>query len=213
MNDEQSADKKLNITDLTRGVSAEDFEERKLLDEFVERSRRIKTFDEGKINGISLTPKMKDNNSELLSQIVMKLGYDPLKVRPPKPRGRPRDKSIPRPLPEPGTELLSLLGDTYKVIAYLRRPCTSIDLDPDMIVYEDAENKVVVRSVIHLFCGSLAGVPFVTWPNDPRGYKPSAPIPMTNARTMTRAELKEDRLSNDQDYLQDQAARKSGRKY
>jgi len=167
-------------------LGPEDYEEAELIAQWCKAMNRLeeKSLSFASENKSSADPRV------AISELTKKLGYDPLSGRPPRPRGRIRDKAIPKPLPDKGTELRSCLGDKYVILGYAAAPLSK---GLTMAIYMDHHERTVVRTIAHLFCGSLnSNEAFVTWPTDPRGLKPDKPIPLTKRRAMSAKVLAND---------------------
>jgi len=189
----------MTTTEATKALSANDYEEMLLLESIVLIQRE--TFD--KVDQLGLESrdpkeykKVVEAASERISEHEKKLGYLPGGARPSRSTGRPRTKSMPNPMPDVGTELQSCLGEMYKIVGYGRSPTAK---SADMIIYDvlDVHGRLklanVCRVASNLFTGTLpSGIPFATWPGDPRGIKPEKPIPLNKRRTLTKAELQRD---------------------
>lgn len=175
------------ITDYTRQIGPEDFEEVELLTQWCEAMNKLEELE------LSYAKSSKQDANALnakVKELAQKLGYEPKSGRPPRPRGRIRSQAIPSPLPAKGTELLSAIGDTYKVLGYAAMPTAS---GLSMVIYEDHLGRTVVRSIAHLFAGSLStNEPFVTWPEDPRGLKPGKAVPLNKRRALSKKVLAAD---------------------
>lgn len=204
----------LSISALTIALGPDDFEERRLIEQIVElHNKRVSTELKSLAFG-KTSQKSQSSQDDGLLDLLKRLGYDPRSgKRPVRPRGRARNDALPTPLPRKETELKSCIGQTYTIKGYLKYPCKASE-GYDLVVYEDAEGELRARNITHLFTGTLAsGLPFVTWAEDPRGYKPEEEVPLSKRRSLSKRDLEADRRSNDQDYIQDQEARKSGRRY
>lgn len=136
-----------------------------------------------------------------LTTLVGQLGYHPNDGRKSRPRGRPRDAALPDPLPAVGTELLSCLGEVYVVKGYAYTAVHGRLAAYNTCLYEH-DGETIARSIANLFAGTLADRPIVTFDGDSRGLKPAAEVPLAQRRSMTKQDLKEDRLLRDADAVQ-----------
>jgi len=185
-------------------LTSDDYEEARLLREMYElQELGRKAFmqampkERAKMREDGLSETQRKKFTELQSV----LGYVPEVGRKARPRGRPRDSSIPDPVPAVGTELQSCLGEVYTVAGYAHTAVHGHLAYPNVILYRHNDD-IVARPVANLFAGMLGDQPIVTWPDDPRGLKPGAPVPLSLRRSMTKQDLKADREARDEDLRQ-----------
>ena len=205
---------------IEKSIGPDDYEEAELL-------RRLAVLESQVRSRLAMLPSARPKNTsasgatpEDLKErewLHKKLGYNPDIGRVSRPRGRPRAESIPNPLPPVGTKLLSCLGHEYIIQGYA---CAPRQLGLPTVVLYTVDGILVARSLPNLFAGRLSnGEPLVTWPEDPRGLKPSTDVPLKYRRTVNRADLvakKGARTATPLDQQMDleaEAARKAGRRY
>jgi hypothetical protein len=192
-----------NPDSVLKSLSYDDYEEAELLAQinhlYKEAQRRMTMPAGMREKGLSISG-MKKDETELKEKLIKKLGYDPVAGRKPRTRGRVRKDALPSPLPEPGTELQSCLGDTYVVQGYAYGPRSGSTPSVALYLFGKA---LIARSLANLFVGTLqSGEPVVTWPTDPRQLKPGVEVPLGKRRTLTKRDLLDDRMERDEDMKQ-----------
>lgn len=194
---------------LLASLTQSDYEEAALAAEYFALSENVQAHLYDRAKAKKLSKAQETESTARMKVICEMLGYDPDRGRASRSRGRVRQQAMPRVLPPIGTELQSCVGDTYKVEGYYG---AARDVKYTHVLYRDAEQKLVGRTIASLLCGHLAsGVAIVTWPGDERGTNAvTMKLPLNRRRTLTRRELMMDEHA-DPDTLPMSAAEKKRR--